>query len=114
MNRPGQHGRLSATRETSTPFLTFAEHPRQPPPKWLLPPPRSGDAPPHRFSRASKELQVGPPRPRSRRLGFPEVPRLRPASSSQAPPGGARERDSSSRRPVRHVPGGRTARNGGG
>lgn len=36
MNRPGQHGRLSATRETSTPFLTFAEHPRQPPPKWLL------------------------------------------------------------------------------
>ncbi|XP_032174672.1 SNARE-associated protein Snapin [Mustela erminea] len=63
MNRPGQHGRLSATRETSTPFLPFAEHPRQPPPKWLLPPPRSGDAPQHRFSGASKERQVGPARP---------------------------------------------------
>ncbi|CAD7674827.1 unnamed protein product [Nyctereutes procyonoides] len=44
------------------------------------------------------------PRPRPRRRGVPEVPRPRPARSSPAPPGGALQRNSSSRRPARQFP----------
>lgn len=95
----------------------LCRNPGQPPPQGSFHP-RGLETPPNSASPGPpgncRSAWPGPPRPRSRRLGFPEVPRLRPASSSQAPPGGARQRDSSSRRPARHVPGGRTARNGGG
>lgn len=65
----------------------LCRNPGQPPPTRLLPPPRSGDAPQLRFSRASRELQVGLARPAPPPVAETRFPRSPQAASSQQLPG---------------------------